>query len=160
VPDAAPARLEIGRVGRAHGVRGDVMVSLTTNRTERVQPGAVLHAGDRKLVVETGRPHQGRFIVHFEGVDSREDAEALRGVLLSAEPIADAADGELWVHELIGSRVVDRAGSELGRVVAVEANPAHDLLVLDGGGLVPVVFVVDHRSGVVTVDPPAGLFDA
>jgi 16S rRNA processing protein RimM len=160
VPDAAPARLEIGRVGRAHGVRGDVMVSLTTNRTERVQPGAVLHAGDRVLVVASGRPHQGRFIVHFEGVDSREAAEALRGELLTAEPLADAGDGELWVHEVIGSRVVDRAGAELGRVVAVEANPAHDLLVLDGGGLVPIVFVVDHGPGIVTVDPPAGLLDA
>jgi 16S rRNA processing protein RimM len=160
VPDAAPARLEIGRVGRPHGVRGDVMVALTTNRTERVRPGAVLHAGERQLVVETSRPHQGRHIVHFGGVDSREAAEELRGVVLSAEPLAVAGDGGLWVHELIGSRVVDRGGAELGWIVAVEANPAHDLLVLDGGGLVPIVFVVDHEPGVVTVDPPAGLFDA
>jgi 16S rRNA processing protein RimM len=160
VPDAAPARLEIGRVGRAHGVRGDVMVTLTTNRTERVDPGVVLHAGDRRMVIGSSRPHQGRHIVHFEGVDSREAAEALRGVVLTAVPLAAAGDGELWVHQLIGSRVVDRGGAELGRVVAVEANPAHDLLVLDGGGLVPVVFVVDHGPGVVTVDPPAGLFDA
>jgi 16S rRNA processing protein RimM len=160
VPDAAPARLEIGRVGRAHGVRGDVMVSLTTNRTERVQPGSVLYSGDRALVVETSRPHQGRFIVRFEGVAGRDAAEELRGVVLTAEPLATAGDGELWVHELVGCRVVDRSGRELGHVVAVEANPAHDLLVLHGGGLVPVVFVVAHERGVVTVDPPDGLLEA
>jgi 16S rRNA processing protein RimM len=159
VPDAAPARLEIGRVGRAHGVRGEVMVSLTTNRTERVDPGSVLYAGDRTLVVEAARPHQGRFIVRFQGVAGREAAEELRGAVLTAEPLAGSDDGELWVHEVVGSRVVDRAGRELGRVVAVEANPAHDLLVLDGGGLVPVVFVVAHETGVVTVDPPDGLLD-
>ncbi|HZP29088.1 MAG TPA: ribosome maturation factor RimM [Acidimicrobiia bacterium] len=151
--------MEVGRVGRAHGVRGDVMVSLTTNRTERVQAGAVLYAGDRRLVVEAGRPHQGRFIVHFAGVHTREGADELRGAVLSADPIAEAGDGELWAHELIGSRVVDRAGVDLGCVVAVEANPAHDLLVLDRGGLVPMVFVVEHRAGVVTVDPPSGLLD-
>jgi 16S rRNA processing protein RimM len=145
-------------VGRAHGVRGDVMLTLTTNHIERAAAGAVLFAGDRRLVVETSRPHQDRWIVHFEGVDSREAAEQLRGVSLTADRL-DATDGELWVHELIGSVVCDRAGAELGRVVAVEANPAHDQLVLDGGGLIPVVFVVEHAGGVVTVDPPDGLLD-
>jgi 16S rRNA processing protein RimM len=47
----------------------------------------------------------------------------------------------------------------MGRVTAVEANPAHDLLVLDGGALVPMVFVVEQRDGVVVIDPPDGLFD-
>jgi 16S rRNA processing protein RimM len=55
--------------------------------------------------------------------------------------------------------VRDRAGALLGSVVAVEANPAHDLLVLDGGALVPMVFVVSSDEGVVVVDPPDGLLD-
>ena len=159
MPDAAAARLEIGRVGRAHGVRGDVMLTLTTDRTERADPGTVLYAGERSLLVEESRPHQGRFIVHFAGVDTREAAEELRGVVLTADPLAGADADDLWAHELIGSVVVDRGGTELGSVVAIEANPAHDLLVLDGGGLVPMVFVVEQRPGVVTVDPPAGLLD-
>jgi 16S rRNA processing protein RimM len=145
-------------VGRAHGVRGDVMLTLTTNHTERAAAGTVLFAGDRRLVIETSRPHQDRWIVHFEGVDSRDAAEELRGVFLTADRL-DATDDELWVHELIGNVVRDRAGAELGCVVAVEANPAHDLLVLDGGGLIPVVFVVEQAAGVVTVDPPDGLLD-
>jgi 16S rRNA processing protein RimM len=159
VPDAAPARLEIGRVGRAHGVRGDVMLMLTTNVTERAAPGAELFAGDRRLVIESSRPHQDRWIVHFDGVDSRDAAEELRGAVLTADRLETTGGDELWVHELIDAVVRDRSGTELGRVVAVEANPAHDLLVLDGGGLIPVVFVVEHAAGVVTVDPPAGLLD-
>jgi 16S rRNA processing protein RimM len=83
--------------------------------------------------------------------------------VLAAEPLAadagELTDGEFWVHELVGSRVVDRAGVGRGSVIAVEANPAHDLLVLDGGALVPMVFVVEQRDGEVVIDPPDGLFD-
>jgi 16S rRNA processing protein RimM len=63
------------------------------------------------------------------------------------------------VHEVVGADVRDRAGTPLGTVVAVQANPAHDLLVLDGGALVPMVFVVEHGEGVVVIDAPDGLFD-
>ena len=74
-----------------------------------------------------------------------------------AEPIDDPA--ALWVHELIGSDVVDVDGTARGRCVSVVANPAADLLELDSGALVPVVFVVRHADGVVVIDPPAGLLD-
>ena len=75
-----------------------------------------------------------------------------------------AGDGALWVHELIGARVVDVSGAARGRVVAVVANPASDLLELDGGQLVPLRFVVggvdrDGDGAVVRIDPPEGLFD-
>jgi len=152
-------RLEVGRIGRAHGLRGEVAVSLSSNRTERLAPGEVLFAGDREFVVRAARPHGGRWLVQFEGVSDRDAAEALRGVVLSGEPLGPLPEGELWVHELIGSEVSDTTGRRLGRVVAVEANPAHDLLVLDDGALVPMVFVVEQRDGAVVVDPPAGLLD-
>ena len=74
-----------------------------------------------------------------------------------AEAVDD--DTELWVHELIGTTVVDVAGIERGRCVAVIANPAADLLELEGGALVPVVFVVERTAERVVVDPPAGLFE-
>jgi 16S rRNA processing protein RimM len=82
----------------------------------------------------------------------------LRGVRLHAPPL-DHDDDQLWVHDLVGAELVDVAGHAHGRVVAVEANPAHDLLVLDDGRLVPVVFVVEHTAGRVVVDPPAGLLE-
>jgi 16S rRNA processing protein RimM len=78
-------------------------------------------------------------------------------VVLTAEPLDDPA--VLWVHELVGAEVVAPDGTRLGVVAAVEANPASDLLVLDGGGLVPLTFLVSAEEGRVVVDPPAGLLD-
>ena len=158
----ADERLVVGRIGRAHGLRGEVAVRFTSNRPERAAPGAVLYVGDRELVIAASRPHQDRVLVHFEGVEDRTAAEALLGVELTAEPLAadvELDERELWVHEVVGAEVHDRAGTVMGKVTAVEANPAHDLLVLDGGALVPMVFVVEQRDGVVVIDPPEGLFD-
>ena len=149
--------LEVGRVAKAHGVRGEVVVALLTDRLERVAPGSVLFADGQSLRVVASRPHQKHHIVSFEGVDTREAADALHGVVLSAEPIDD--EDEWWVHELIGSAVVNTAGDRLGTVDAVQANPASDLLVLDTGALIPVVFVLSHDDGAVLVDLPEGLLD-
>ena len=164
-----PARLEVGRIVKAHGIRGEVIVEAVSNRPERFAPGSVLFAGERTLVVGRATPQGGpeaggrmsrnRWIVAFEGIPDRSQAEAMRGTVLCGEPIEAADDGELWVHELVGSEVVDRSGRALGRVTAVEANPASDLLVLDGGGLVPMVFVVGSEPGRVVIDPPDGLLD-
>jgi 16S rRNA processing protein RimM len=153
------AGLELGRVGRPHGVRGEVVVTMQTDRPERTTPGAVLHAGDRTLVVASARPHQGRWLVRFEGVTDRDAAEALRGAVLVGEPLDDPGEGRVWVHELVGVAVRDVHGNAFGHVKAVEVNPAHDLLVLDDGALVPIVFVVEQEPGVVIIDPPDGLLD-
>lgn len=149
--------LSVGRTGRAHGLKGEVVVKLTTNRLERVAPGAVLHAGDRPLVVLASRPHDRSHVVRFEGVDDRTAAEAVANTELHAEPLDDP--DELWVHELLGAVVVDQDGVERGVIEAVEANPASDLLVLDTGALVPVRFVVGADAGRVTVEVPDGLFE-
>jgi 16S rRNA processing protein RimM len=154
-----PSWLEVARVGRAHGLRGEVTVVPVTNRSERFGPGSVLMCDGQRVVVASARRHHDRWLVRFEGVEDRTAAEALRGKTLFGEPLGEAPEGELWVHELIGAEVRDRSGTHLGTVTAVEANPAHDLLVLDGGALVPVVFVVSYEGGIVVVDPPEGLLD-
>ena len=157
----AADRLEVGRIGRAHGLHGEVAFTLTSDVTARVAKGSVLHAGDRPLTVVASRPHQGRWLLRFAEVADRTAAEALRGAVVTADPI-EGADDVLWVHELVGSRVVDTAGVDLGPIVAVEANPASDLLVVEIAGrevLVPSVFVTDRRDGVIVIDPPEGLLD-
>lgn len=150
--------LEVGRVVKPHGLRGEVAVEVVTNRPEqRFAAGSVLISDRGPLEVVSGRPHQGRWLVTFVGVDDRNQAEALRGLVLKAEPIEE--EGALWVHELIGAEVVGVDGRNYGLVEAVEANPASDLLVLAGERLVPLVFVVHQQPGRVVIDPPAGLLD-
>jgi 16S rRNA processing protein RimM len=152
----ADGLLEVGHIGKAHGLRGDVMVHLSTNRPERVDVGTVLHSERGPLVIVRSQPHKKAHLVHFEGIDGREGAEAVRGVTLWAEPIEDT--DVVWAHEVIGAVVVDQHGDEHGAVVAMEANPASDLLVLEGGGLVPVRFIVEVTPGRrVAVDVPDGL---
>ena len=149
--------LEIGQITKAHGIRGEVFVKLTTDRTERLDPGSVLDSDRGPLTVRSSRPHQNGWIVAFDGVPDRNAAESMRGTVLRAEPLDDP--DVLWVHELVGCRVVGVDGRDHGQVTAVEANPASDLLVLDGGGLVPLRFVVRHEPGLVEVDVPAGLLE-
>lgn len=151
-----PDLLLVGYVRKSHGVRGDVVVRLTTNRLERVATGATLMVGETERTITTSRPHQGDHIVHFDGVDDRNVADALRGAELKAEPIDDP--DELWVHELVGCVVVDVEGIERGMVTELVANPASDLLELDTGALVPLRFVTTHDAGTITVDVPDGLF--
>ena len=162
-PPVRPANLlEVGRVDRPHGLRGEVVVSLVTNRTERLDPGAELQAAGTALVVRRARPLEKRWLVAFEGYGDRNAAEGLRGAALLAAPLEDPE--ELWVHRLIGAEVVCEAGVTRGKVTAVQANPASDLLVLDSGALVPLTFVVaveggDGEAARVAVEAPAGLFD-
>jgi 16S rRNA processing protein RimM len=131
---------------------------------ERLSPGTVLSSPAGPLSVVASSPAPGgagsdRFIVSFAECADRGSAERLRGVELSAEGIDQP--GTLWVHELVGAVVRDRDGVELGRVSAVEANPASDLMVLESGGLIPVHFVIGHDAaeGTVDVDIPEGLLD-
>jgi 16S rRNA processing protein RimM len=133
-------------------------VRFVSNRDERVRPGATYVTDAGELTIVAARPHGGRHLVRFEGVLDRSAAEALRGLVLAAAPIDDP--GELWVHDLVGSTVVDRQGTERGVVTAVVDNPASDLLELDTGRLVPLTFVVEVDPGhTVVVDAPPGLFD-
>jgi len=153
--------LEVGRVVKPHGLRGEVVVALVSNRPERMAAGSVLIATGQPLVVEHARPFEatgsGRWLVGFEGISSLEAAQRLRGLVLTALPLDDP--GALWAHELIGAVVVSPGGEELGTIEAIEANPASDLLVLQGGGLIPLHFVVNHGGGRVVVDIPPGLLE-
>ena len=152
-------RLEVGKIDKAHGVHGDVVVTLLSDRTERLDVGAVLFRDDGlQLTVRASRPHQHRFIVQFDEIRGRDQADDHRGTTLYGDPIEDA--DTLWVHDLIHSPVVDTNDEPLGTVESVLENPASDLLVLEDDRLIPLTFFVEQRAdGTIVVDPPEGLFD-
>lgn len=160
--------LELGHVSKAHGLSGDVVVSLITDRTgERMVPGSVLHLGSsttgaRAHTVASAKPHQDRWLVRFVGIDDRNGADGLRGLRIYAEPLSsdDLLDDDVvFVHELIGKRVIDQHGTDHGEVLSVVDNPASDLLELADNRLVPLTFYVAHDASVIRVDVPEGLLD-
>ena len=117
--------LEIGRIGKAHGLRGEVTAVITSDRPERTAPGAVWVLDAGPVTVRSIRPFQTKWIATLDGVDTREAAEALTGQVISGEPIDD--DDALWAHELVGATVVTPDGTEWGTVTGVYPNPASDL---------------------------------
>lgn len=154
--DGGARLLEVGRIDRPHGLRGEVVVRLTSNNLARVAVGAVLDADGRALTVEASRKHKDRWIVTFAEVGDREAAEALAGQVLRGEAVEGDADG-YWIHDLIGASVLDARGVEHGTVVEVLDNPASDVLVLSSGSLVPLRFAVWDDDGRLVVDGPEGL---
>ena len=155
---AAPSgRLVVGRIGRPHGVRGEVYVDLFTDREARLAVGSRLWARDGEIEVAAARKSNQRWLVTFVGFD-RTVAERYTNAELEADPVP-GDENTLWVHELIGSRVVETDGTDRGTCVSVVANPAADILELDTGQLVPVNFVLSCIDGVITIEVPEGLFD-
>jgi len=169
-------RLVVARVGRTHGVRGEVTVEVRTDVPERrfVRGSRLYVTGDHALdgvdavTVASARDHNGRLLLGFEEVADRTTADALRGALLEADVPDEVDEDDAWyVHQLVGLRVLAPGGAQLGTVVAVEHPPAQDLLVVrrpDGvQRLVPFVTAlvptVDVRAGFVVVDAPRGLLD-
>jgi len=166
----------VGRLGRPHGIRGEVAVDVRTDEPEaRFAPGSRIATDPAErgpLTVVRSRWHSGRMLVAFEGVDDRTAAEALRGTLLVADsstsPPSEDPD-EFWDHELVGLSVVtaDQPGDVVGVVAEVMHLPSQDILVVTrtGGGEVLVPFVaeiavdVDVVTGRIVVAPPPGLLD-
>jgi 16S rRNA processing protein RimM len=164
--------LVVGRIGRPHGVRGEVSVDVRTDDPDvRYAAGSVLVTDpDRlQLTVVRSRWHHGRLLVQFAEYDDRAAAEALRGQLLvvDAATAATTAPGEYWDHELIGLAVLLADGSRVGVIEDVIHVAGTDLLAVrrDAGGEALVPFVesmvptVDIAGGQVTIDPPQGLLE-
>jgi 16S rRNA processing protein RimM len=161
----------VGRIGRPHGLRGEVVVRVRTDFPEqRFAVGAQLR-GDtgHTLTVEAARPHGEALLVRFAGVVDRDAAAELRGLLLTVDatalPDLDDPD-EFYDHQLEGLAAVGSDGVLLGTVREVVHAPVSDLLVLEtdcGEALVPfvraIVLEVDLAGGRVVLDPPAGLLD-
>jgi 16S rRNA processing protein RimM len=162
----------VARIGKAHGLRGEVTVQVLTGAPdERFVPGAVFVTeppATGPLVLRSARDNNGILLLGFENTDDRNGAEALRGTRLLADVLVDDEDEEAWYErDLVGLRAVTVDGTVVGEVTALQSRPAQDLLVIrltDGReALVPfvkaIVPEVDIAGGRVVLDPPPGLLD-
>ena len=174
--DAGPDRdlVEVGRVGRAHALRGEVVVHLSSDVPDRLAPGVRVRVDGRDTEVVGVREHQGRPLVRFAHVADRTAAEALRGAAVEAAPLGPDDLDVYLAAELVGAAVVTADGAALGTVTALVPMPAvagYDLLEVtraDGGTwLLPaadelVTVEEDAEGGVarlVAHDLPEGLVD-
>ena len=169
-------QLVVGRVGRPHGVRGDVVVDVRTDDPElRFAAGSVLRtepAASGPLTVAAARWHSGRLLVSFAGIMDRDEADELRGTFLvvDSSELADPDDPEYFRdYQLVGLDVLTVAGERVGKVSDV-LHHGQDLLVIEGvgerrGGEILVPFVaalvpeIDVPAGRLVIDPPPGLLD-
>ncbi|AZM59806.1 MULTISPECIES: ribosome maturation factor RimM [unclassified Streptomyces] len=167
-------QLVVARIGRAHGIKGEVTVEVRTDEPElRLGPGAVLStdpASAGPLTIATGRVHSGRLLLRFEGVHDRNGAEALRNTLLIADVDPDErpeGEDEYYDHQLIDLDVVTVDGTAVGRITEISHLPTQDLFVVErpDGTEVYVPFVqeivteIDLGEQRAVIDPPPGLID-
>ncbi|MFD9981162.1 ribosome maturation factor RimM [Streptomyces massasporeus] len=167
-------QLVVARIGRAHGIKGEVTVEVRTDEPElRLGPGAVLTtdpAGAGPLTIETGRVHSGRLLLRFEGVSDRSGAEALRNTLLIAEIDPEElpeGDDEYYDHQLMDLDVVTADGTEVGRITEISHLPSQDLFIVErpDGSEVMIPFVeeivteIDLEEQRAVINPPPGLID-
>lgn len=169
--------LIVGRVVKAHGITGEVVVDVRTDDPDlRFAPGSTLRARkprdggeERSYVVESARQHGARLLVRLAGVTDRDGADALRGslfVIHSDElPPIDEAD-TYYDHQLEGLRVWTTAGQEIGVVTEVLHTAGAELLAVKGDSgevLVPfvgaIVISVSLDDGTIEIEPPDGLLD-
>ncbi|MGQ0631727.1 MAG: ribosome maturation factor RimM [Sporichthyaceae bacterium] len=166
--------LVVGRIGKPHGIRGEVTVEVRTDAPEvRFAPGAVLRtepAVAGPLTVEHLHWHSGRLLLTFTGISDRTAAQALRDVRLVVSVAADEATGdddEFYDHQLVGLRVIALDDTVLGSVAEVLHLPSQDVLAIrrvhGGEALIPfvteIVPDVDVVAGFVRVNPPPGLLE-
>jgi 16S rRNA processing protein RimM len=167
---AADGLLLVGRVARAHGIRGHVIVNPETDFMEdRFRAGRVVLIGPadgaRPSEILESRFHQGRPIVRFAGIDTMNDAETLAGATLwlRERDLAPLPAGTFYRHDLVGCEVIDTHGTTVGKVTGVEGSLDRSYLVVDEHTLIPLVgdicVAVDITARRVTIDPPDGLIE-
>lgn len=165
-------QLQVARIGKPHGIRGEVTVQVLTDApADRFVPGTefvVEPASVGPLTVVSARWNKDILLLAFDGIETRNEAETLRGAKLFIETEElDEDDDEGWYeHELVGLEA--RVGSQVvGKIAALHTMPVQDLLVVEApdGKEILIPFVeqivpeVNVAEGFVLLTPPDGLFD-
>jgi 16S rRNA processing protein RimM len=161
--------LVVGRLGRPHGLQGELHIHILTDFPERLAAGTQVYIGDDYRPYKIGqlKKHGKNSLLQLDGVVSREAAALLRNteVHVRTADLPALAEGEYYQHEVIGLRVVDEAGTDLGIVSEIISTGANDVLVVLGESrseiLIPrlddVVLGIDLEAGLLTVRLPGGL---
>ena len=133
-PDGEPVYLVVGFLRRAHGVHGEMMMDVHTDFPERFHSGRTLFVGNehRPMTLSSSRPHAKGMLVKLDGVETPEDAAALRNqwVYVKAADVPRLPEGQLYQHELFGFQVVDESGSPLGELVEIIETGANNVYVV------------------------------
>ena len=158
-----PALLAIGRVARAHGVRGRVLIAPYNAGSEGLSRARRVWLGEREFEIERAERVRQGYLVALRGVADRDQAAALRGqeVRVDRADLPELSSGEMYAVDLIGFEVSDPDGKVRGVVEDVEEAGPQDLLRLRGGTLIPLGLVreVLAEARRIVVDAPEGLFE-
>ena len=158
----------VGKITAPFGIRGEVKLTTLTDFPDRFDVGrdVTLRIGEReqkRFRVEKNRPYKGGLVLKLQGVNTRNDAEELRGVeaVIREEELAELGENEYYAFDIIGLNVVTDDGRELGEVTEILQGGANDVYVTSGGICIPalkdVVAQIDIPSGTITVHPVPGL---
>lgn len=173
--------MAVGLLTSPHGLRGDIKVELHTDFPERFVPGLDLYLGEQleKVTIQSARPHQGQILLQFQGLESREDAETLRGLwaFIPDDEAVELEEDTYFIHDIIGLSVQTTDGQLLGTVedilftganevyivktpaqVSEEASdkPSKEILL---PAIADVVKEVDLAQGILLVELLPGLID-
>ena len=176
---SAPEWVIVGRVRKVHGLQGELVVEPITDRPDAIvasgrrvfggTPSGAIGRDRRELTVRRSRPFKGGFVVAFDGVDDRDEAEKWRGrfLLVPGAELDPPAEDEVYIHDLYGMTVLLADGAEVGVVETVYELPQGlglDVKRAGGGSVVlpwrpEVVRSVDTERRTIVVEPPPGLLD-
>lgn len=151
-----PPTVTVGRLVRAHGVRGEVVVDVLSEVAERFAPGSPLTLDDGSpMTVVTARRDRGKLLVTFREVRDREHARSLGGrtLVAPASTSPDLPEGTWWEHQIVGCRVEVEGVGDLGEVTEVLHSPANDVWTVVRDGVETLVPAI--RDVIVSVDPGA-----
>jgi 16S rRNA processing protein RimM len=166
----------VGRLRKAHGLEGEILVSPETGDPELVfvpgrefgLSGSPAPSGIRSLTLRTARPHRGGYLLRFEEIADRIQAEAVKGreITVAGETLRPLEENEFFLHELVGFEVLRGEDERVGEVVEVYELGDQLLLGVEVGGeekLLPfnreLVRAVDREDGQIHIDPPPGLLE-
>lgn len=164
-----PEFLVVGKLGKPHGVRGEIVMDVYTEFPERLAPGVTVFVGSHYQAVQISktRPHSRGMLLGFEGYQSRDEVASLRNMLVHVRTAdrPELPEGDYYHHQLLGLHVIDENGAEIGRITAIIDTGANDVYVIQNEsgeevlipGIESVVKDIDLEKNRVTIHLLPGL---